>query len=178
MYAFDHGSWSAGYGGKPWGQIARTANQFFTGHTSLEMLVDTAYTLAHNNGPMFNKGMLYQSYSQKFIMLLDIQRSGQIPELILDPELWVGAQKPPKVVADVVLTAENCPGAFGKWVDWTKVHNAGSKGQYPTQLKKQQDLHPPVAKFGQYEAKHVGTFSVWPGQSAKVFVRQKKPVAA
>jgi len=83
-YVFNKGKFSGGYGGKPWGNIANTLEKYFKGVISLEAFIDTAWTLAHNNGPMFNKGLLYDSYGQDLTKILDVQASGQIPFLVND----------------------------------------------------------------------------------------------
>ena len=59
---FHEGHFSGGYGGERWAEVAHPLNEFVHGRISAEMLLDTAFTLAHNNGPIFNKGMLYDCY--------------------------------------------------------------------------------------------------------------------
>lgn len=136
---FDSGKWSSSYGGKPWGQIARTLGDFLYGKVSLEMMCDTAYTLAHNNGPMFNKGMMYDMYGSKegFMMILDVQASGQIPELILARSKYPYLQNlsMPGLVKFTELMLCNLPDEFGIEVDWQKVedaqaHKEGQKHSY------------------------------------------------
>ena len=53
------GCWSGGYGGPKWGAVAETLRKMVYGEISPEMFSDTGFTLAHNDGPIFNKGMLY-----------------------------------------------------------------------------------------------------------------------
>ena len=60
-----------------------------TGTTSMEMLVDTGYTLAHNGGPIFNKGMMYTHYDSHFLTILDLQRAGQMLDLLTGTNLHV-----------------------------------------------------------------------------------------
>lgn len=80
---FTYPSYSAGFGGKAWKEVATPLNEFVQGNISAEIMMDTAFTLAHNNGPIFNKGMLYTGYNKPSITkILDVQRSGQIPQLI------------------------------------------------------------------------------------------------
>lgn len=79
---FRFARWSPGFGGLPWAQIAETAGEVIRGSNSLELMVDKAFTLCHNNGAIFNKGHYYSHYSQQFYQLLDIQASGQIPGAI------------------------------------------------------------------------------------------------
>jgi hypothetical protein len=126
-WVFDHGQWGGGYGGKPWGQIAKTLGDFLYGKTSLEMMCDTAYTLAHNNGPMFNKGMMYDMYSSKqgFLMILDVQASGQIPQLIVDRAKYhyIKSFDMPALVAFTELARKHMPDEFHIEVDWQKVED-------------------------------------------------------
>lgn len=79
---FRFARWSPGFGGLPWAQIAETAGEVIRGSNSLELMVDKAFTLCHNNGAIFNKGHYYSHYDQRFYQLLDIQASGQIPGAI------------------------------------------------------------------------------------------------
>jgi len=83
-YVFHSGKFSGGYGGHPWGNIADCLWGAVNGTYSLEVMVDLGYALAHNNGPVFNKGMLYHNYSGEFMHLLDLQRAGMLPALCLD----------------------------------------------------------------------------------------------
>jgi len=172
-WVFDHGSWSGGYGGKPWGQITATLLAAIDGKITFEMMVDTAYTLAHNNGPMFNKGMMYHHHTPSFISVLDIQRSGQIPELLLDKETWVSFSLPEYARQMVQVVNQACPDNFGEFVDWFKVEAMGSVGSYSSNKAKQQKLHPkenPMVFMGK-PAKQVGEFQVFPGQGIPIFER-------
>ena len=79
---FRFARWSPGFGGLPWAQITQTAIEICSGINSLELGVDKAFTLCHNNGAIFNKGHIFSHYSGGFYRLLDIQASGQIPAAI------------------------------------------------------------------------------------------------
>jgi hypothetical protein len=175
-HIYDFGQWSGGYGGKAWGMIAKTLLSVLEGKTTIEMMVDTAYTLAHNNGPMFNKGMLYQNYNGKyFIMILDVQRSGQIPELMLEKG-EVGFEYNPSVVNVIKEVKAAVPGAFGTYVDWFKVTALGAVGHYGPQQANQQKKHPKEVEFPKFlgqKAKNIGEWDVFPGQSVQVFERVK-----
>ena len=82
-FVFRKGTFHGGYGGEAWANIAEVLNWFVQGTISAEMMLDTAFTLAHNGGPIFNKGMCFKMYNQtRLRMVLDIQASGQIPQLI------------------------------------------------------------------------------------------------
>lgn len=85
-HVFYQGSFGAAYGGPKWGNIADCLVAYVTGQYTAEMMLDTVWTLSHNGGPIFNKGMLYGMYNQTaLVMILDIQRAGQIPRLVMTP---------------------------------------------------------------------------------------------
>ena len=85
-HVFYKGSWSSGYGGKKWGVVTDCAVDFVTGKYSAAMMVDTIWTLSHNGGPIFNKGMLYSPHSSNhLVQILDVQRAGMIPTFIDTP---------------------------------------------------------------------------------------------
>lgn len=79
---FHSGHFSSGYGGPAWGKIADALGKFIEGEFSPLTFIDTAWTLAHNNGPMFNKGFNFSMNGKKIIKVLDIQRAGQIPAFV------------------------------------------------------------------------------------------------
>jgi hypothetical protein len=125
---FNTGKFSGGYGGKPWGKIAETLRKMVYGETSIEIMNDTAWTLAHNNGPMFNKGLFYKSYTPVIYKVLDVQRSGQIPELIYE-SLNSGL-----FGKEVISTFKLCSPFFKRevalGVDWYLVESLGSLKTY------------------------------------------------
>lgn len=84
VWTFYKGKFSGGYGGKAWGKVADCLNDYVHGKLSPEMMLDIVWTLCHNNGPIFNKGMLYSGYSGDLKAILDVQRAGMIPNLIND----------------------------------------------------------------------------------------------
>lgn len=79
---FRFGQWSYGCGGLPWAQIAEVATEVVKGSNSLELMVDKAFTLCHNNGAIFNKGHQFTTYRSDFYAILDIQASGQMPAAV------------------------------------------------------------------------------------------------
>lgn len=81
---FEKGVFNGGFGGYKWAEIAKNVQRFVSGQVNMLIMADTAYTLSHNNGPIFNKGMWYTQYTGMFLSLLDVQRSGQIPKLLFD----------------------------------------------------------------------------------------------
>lgn len=128
---FFKGKFSGGYGGHPWGHIAANIGRLVRGEISYEMMVDTAYTLAHNNGPMFNKGMLYDMYSKEFIKILDVQRSGQMPQYVREHGLFADLQHlEDKLKIGVHKEAT-------QYVDWEKVEKLGSVKKYTTEKMNQ-----------------------------------------
>ncbi len=134
-YIFFKAVFSSNYGGKPWGNIATTLAQFLDGKTSMEMMLDTAYTLAHNGGPIFNKGMCYDTYTNDWLYkILDVQRAGQIPELAVtefgENYMTQELKRALKYVKDVA------PEEFKPEVDWYRVEELGSKQKYPKEKAK------------------------------------------
>lgn len=134
---FTYPSYAGGYGGKAWKEVATPLNEFVQGRISAEIMMDTAFTLAHNNGPIFNKGMLYDQYSKPAIdKILDVQRSGQIPQLIahhyndLDKYITAGMRE----YVNMFGTLES---GFHGHVDWAQVKNIHGHISYPNLVKVQ-----------------------------------------
>jgi hypothetical protein len=175
-YMFFHGGFSGGYGGKPWAMITQSLNQFLDGKISQEMLIDTAYTLTHNNGPMFNKGMLYNNYSGQFVQLLDIQRSGQIPEFVIEGS-WGHLSLHQKKVFKAAL--EVIGSEFGEYVDWYKVEKLGAITNCSEKKKNQDKKYgkptkkPKPALFNGLKAVEVGEFMITPTQSVPIYQRME-----
>ena len=96
---FRFASWTGGFGGLPWAQIAETAGEVVRGTNSLELMVDKSFTLCHNNGAIFNKGHYFSYYNSDFYNILDIQASGQIPAAIFSKNKTTGMQS--KKVLDI-----------------------------------------------------------------------------
>jgi hypothetical protein len=143
---FNEGQFTSGYGGKAWGAVAKVLRDYVWGGITAEMMMDTAFTLCHNNGPIFNKGMLYSSYSDEIYMILDVQRSGQIPKL-------VGNKECSKALNGIVvklwtLCNDVLKEEFEGYVDWYLVESLGSKKTYPMQKKAQLQKYgePPKVK--------------------------------
>lgn len=167
-YIFNEGMFGGGYGGKPWGMIAQTLEHMLTGQTSMEVMLDTAYTLAHNNGPMFNKGMMYHQYSHEIYRILDVQRSGQVPEMILNKECKTLCTL--DVMTCLQLVRQEKPKAFGTEVDWQMVKDLGALKDYSSEIQKQADKKPKVTKQG---FPIVGQIQIMPGKAAQIFTRKK-----
>ena len=134
-WAFYNHSFGSGYGGPPWGMIANCTKCFVTGEYSMEMMLDTIWTLSHNNGPIFNKGMLYSMYNKPALMkILDVQRSGQIPQLVLDCQ--PGSSTHSNMSSYISKGLRNNMSWLVKeydmteTVDWHMVEKLGALGQY------------------------------------------------
>lgn len=184
-WVFHNLKWSSGlYGGAAWGAITDACVAFITGKTSMEALVDTGYTLAHNNGPMFNKGMMYYTYTSQFLTILDIQRSGQIPELVLDTTQKYYIDIPKDIKGLVEQVRAEYPSEFRGYVDWVKVEELGAVGKYSNYKQAQLKAHPEVKAAPKPEYKllagkktkvvYTGSWGVMPGLTAQVFERVKK----
>jgi len=135
---FFKAQYSGGYGGKNWGVVATVLRKFVYGEISAEMMVDTVWTLCHNNGPIFNKGLLYETYSgHELRKILDVQRAGMIPQLVdsqqsdsVNPEHMIYQQK-----------IREHYSAFAGYVDWFKVEELGAVGNYPHEKSHQKSLY-------------------------------------
>jgi hypothetical protein len=116
-------SWSSAFGGPKWGNIADALHAFSSGQWSAEMLADTAFTLAHNGGPMFNKGMLFSHHGGNFMTILDMQRAGVVP-------LWL--EKEGSGFHDNVYSTvkKSLPEIFEGELDYAKVKSLGALGDY------------------------------------------------
>lgn len=142
---FRKGKYTKGYGGEAWAKIACVLRDYVHGKLSAEMMLDTAFTLAHNNGPIFNKGMLFENYTSDIYTILDVQRSGQVPQLIASKVL------PPTKNAQVQLLWNKCVetlgDAFKGYVDWFMVEELGSVNKYPSNKQKQVELYGYPSKY-------------------------------
>lgn len=128
--AFVLPGYSGGYGGKAWAQIARPLRDFVLGKISAEILMDTAFTLEHNNGQIFNKGMLYHNGNSSVLhKILDVQRSGQIPQLIAQGTTGLGNYVPAEL-RQYVTKFTRIDAGFGGTVDWHEVKNINGHAIY------------------------------------------------
>lgn len=127
---FRNGGFDSSYGGLPWANIADCLARFVHGETSAEIMLDTMFTLQHNNGSCFNKDMNLERNSSALATILDVQRAGQIPEYILEKsgagafELW----------ETIMSFHARHPDAWGSKVDWKRV--------YATQVKQSHAVTP------------------------------------
>lgn len=140
---FNEGSYSKGYGGSAWASIAECLDDFVSGASPLNMMVDKSFALAHNGGPIFNKGMFFTSYDAYLLgLILDVQRSGQIPELIRDGHISYDSD-----VASVA--SHSIPLIEGKlrpYLDWMSVECTNAQGDYEVFKHKQEQKHGKAAQ--------------------------------
>jgi hypothetical protein len=133
---FDDGIFGGGYGGKPWARVATCLREFVHGRTTAEMMLDTAFTLAHNNGPIFNKGMVFHQHSDGLIQILDVQRAGMIPQFLKE----VNAKYVKSRHTELHQHVQELCGGFDGVVDWDKVVELGAVGNYNKKKKKANPL--------------------------------------
>lgn len=122
--------WGGSYGGPKWGAVTKCLSATVRGEASVEMMLDTGYTLAHNTGPIFNKGFHYKHNDGKtaIIRILDCQRAGEIPALVkakASPHVThahTGLLK--QIEATDILQAR-------PFVCWDLVEELGSEQSYP-----------------------------------------------
>jgi hypothetical protein len=139
MLVFFEGAWGPSYGGPKWGNIAQTLYRLVVGEISPEMFADTAFTLVHNGGPMFNKGMLYSGFDRKRLLtILDVQRSGQIPQHVDSVASLLDAATKGYIREARAVFPEELNG----YVDWFRVQALGGIGKYHNEQKEQ------LAKYG------------------------------
>lgn len=136
VYCFEKGKFSSGYGGPKWAEIARCLRKVVYGETTLEQMLDEAWTLCHNNGPIFNKGLYFSMYGSSIYRILDVQRSGQIPELIVHDEM-VRSLFADNPVVKYALIAYKLIADVGPFVDWFKVEALGALKSYKGDQAKQ-----------------------------------------
>ena len=121
---FREGNFGGAYGGEPWANIAEVLNWFVQGTISAEMMLDTAFTLAHNGGPIFNKGMCFKMYdSARLRMILDVQAEGQMPQLIDSVDSYSEASGMVSFSSRSLfeLCKKGLGDSFGGEIDWFKV---------------------------------------------------------
>lgn len=133
-------NYSSSYGGPAWGKVADVLRDYVLGKLTAEMMLDTSFTLAHNTGPIFNKGMLFnQQNNTELVRILDVQRSGQIPQLVANKESkWSNDQQ---IKTCWTLCADLLGEPMMGHVDWFMVEALGSVNKYPSEKKSQQAVH-------------------------------------
>lgn len=140
FYAEESG-YSGGYGGPKWGVIADLVREYVHGRINAEMMLDTAFTLAHNGGPIFNKGMCFGGYQMESLMkVLDIQASGQIPLLVGEANTYnLGNYVPNEIVKLYGLANKVLGGAYEKPLDWWLVE-VDAKGTHAYSIESMKNM--------------------------------------
>jgi hypothetical protein len=135
-WQFDNSTWHKGYGGKKWGVVTDCLVRFCTGEYSAEVMLDQVWTLAHNGGPIFNKGFCYDHYDSIVLYrILDVQRSGQVPEACLfdvDCKQYAALD----LIALMKDVKDRYP-VIGDYVDWIKVEALGAVKTYEADIENQ-----------------------------------------
>lgn len=125
---FQFGGHGSGYAGPAWAAVARPLRDYVHGAITLEMFLDTVWTLAHNNGPIFNKGMLFKTYSgEELVKILDVQRAGMVPSMVVHSDSKFVR---PHHLGLVELVKKALPGFGAMPVDWGQVVKLGAVGSY------------------------------------------------
>jgi hypothetical protein len=176
---FNEGQWGSSFGGDAWASVAKVLKDFVDGTITAEMMMDTAFTLAHNNGPIFNKGLVFNMYDHTgLIRILDVQRSGQIPQMVDDQEsshVSTAHRDYQQAMAQVLGTQ------FSGYVDWYAVERLGAVHSYASDMSAQ------VSKFGMPKDVEIqekvaaakklqaekGYYTIQPNLKAKVITRQE-----
>lgn len=174
-YVFANGSFNGSYGGLMWATVTDSLVRFTFGKLSGSGFMDVAWALAHNTGPIFNKGIIYQKQNNaKLQMILDVQRAGMVPQLIRDGTGSSNITNPGGSLVKIVKAMYHvAQSEFGGYVDWFAVEKLGAIGVYPTEKKAQE------AKHGAYNPNDVHTddgamwLSISPTMKVKIIDRQK-----
>lgn len=129
MMVFSKGLFSSQFGGMKWYEITKALQQFVTGTTTAEIMTDTAFTLSHNTGPIFNKGTLFGQNKEALMRVLDVQRAGMVPQYLMEEGDKFNTCISLVELMDMLLKAR--PSLFepGR-VDWLKVMELGAVGSY------------------------------------------------
>ena len=137
MSCFTSGKWWFGAGGKAWSDITRCARDVTEGHYSLQEMTDLAFSLCHDRGCMFDRGIIYQvGYigDTNIYHVLDIQASGQTPQ-------WI-AKNRNKVNADTLKLFDKFekffPEEFNKPIDDKLISDSTKKRE--DKIKQQNTL--------------------------------------
>lgn len=121
--------WNGAYGGKNWGMVTEPLRQFVNGDLSMVQLLDVGYTLEHNGGSIFNKGFHFNHKGAHMMKILDVQRGGQIPQLVKSagvPEVQSGHQQLLSMIEAAIPDF-----TVNEWVNWHVVEKLGAIYKYP-----------------------------------------------
>ncbi len=73
---------ASSYGGAGWRPVSQVLDQFVQGEITTEILVDTAWSLEHNGGSIFNKGYGFRPGGSDLRRTLDAQAKGIMPSYL------------------------------------------------------------------------------------------------
>lgn len=146
---FHKGGFNSGFGGAKWGAISDALVRYLHGETSLEGFIDTAWTLEHNGGCMFNKQMLYNQNTSFIGTILDVQRSGQIPHLVREmgkgvtfSAAGVTASALSEMQQLLTVFLSFFQGFSCEYVDWFLVEKNGGTGYQHYKVQQEQKYGP------------------------------------
>lgn len=138
-------SWNGSFGGPAWGEVTRCLRDCVHGETTIEMMIDVGYTLEHNGGSIFNKAFHYKHKGANLVKILDVQRGGQIPNLVKSgavPEVQQGHR-------DLLAMCEKAIPGFtvSPWVNWALVEKLGAKHSYGAEKAQVEAAHGHLAAY-------------------------------
>lgn len=180
--AFHKLHWPSSFGGKKWGIIADSLVNLVTGKHSPEIFCDVAFALAHNGGPIFNKGMFYGHYGSDLQIILDCQRGGQIPRYVYSKQSNLVTGDMQSYGMKLAKFGEDFVGD----IDWEMVQKAGAVGSYnhlfvdkeqAAKKKAESEKHAQLAKLAaeaeaQKKKYMVGEVEYWQGMKVTAITRE------
>ena len=118
--AFVHKSWSSGFGGKPWAQIAAAPGEFLAGRLPASVYIDHVFDLRHNGGVLFNKHSMTSHRTSESVLRdqLDIKKKVSRPDELFRKLIRIS----PHVDDDVVALFEE-GAATGLWSSLDQPYN-------------------------------------------------------
>jgi hypothetical protein len=125
--------------------------------------------------------MMYETYDHHLITVLDVQRAGQMPELVLDEthSNSISHLQDASLKSLIKSVWSQYPDKFRGWVDWFQVEALGAVGKYSSYKEQQKKLHPAEPKVKKevkvaqgVQWKQVGSWDVWPGVSVPKYERE------
>lgn len=169
-FIFYKGHWpSSGYGGPKWGNVSDALVNLVHGVYSPQMFVDVGCALAHNGGPIWNKGMFYKGYNNAELQkILDVQRAGMIPRLVMtDASKVVSHDMKMFTIKNDQVFGDDAVGE----IDWTAVQKAGAVGNYKSMIKSKQEKEEAAKQAALL--KHVtAKVQVWHDEVVTVMTRE------
>lgn len=141
------------YGGKKWQNISKKITEVLNGEISPFTMVDVSWALVHNTGSIFNKNTIYhkEMNGHGLTQLLDMQRGGAIPSLIMNLEkysskLSINAKLiTPDLMESVVEASKILGMNLAEFVDFKTIAEAGALSHV---FKNVGSIEPAMAKEG------------------------------